>query len=129
MSIYPIVSEQDLINLRKLAEQRKTQRSPKIKIKFLKRTLDIKLAENLSPVTKKLDEVKGTTQKIGDINKESQPGTLQLAIENTPNHQPVENNEGVIYVLELENTLKNMRDNTGFFRTHEHPERGWMLNN
>ena len=22
-----------------------------------------------------------------------------------------------------------MRDNTGFFETHEHPERGWMLNN
>ena len=37
----------------------------------------------------------------------------QLAIENTSTHQPKENNEGVIYDVELENTL---RDNNGFLK-------------
>ena len=54
--------------------------------------------------------------------------TPQLAIENTPTHQTIENGEGVIYDVELENTIINMRDNTGFLETHEDPERGWMLN-
>ena len=58
MSIYSNVTEQDLINLRKLAEQQKSQRAEKIKNRKLKQTHDIKLAENLSPVTEKLDEVK-----------------------------------------------------------------------
>ena len=90
----------------------------------MKQTHDIKLAESLSPITKKLDEVKETTQKLGD-NKESQ--TPQLAIENTPTHQPIENNEGVIYDTELENTLKNMSDNNGFFKTYYDRERGWRM--
>ena len=34
MSIYSNVTEQDLINLRKLAEKQKEQRAPKIKKKF-----------------------------------------------------------------------------------------------
>ena len=52
MSIYSNVTEQDLINLRKLSEQQKEQRSPKIKKKrILKQTHDIKLAESLSPIT------------------------------------------------------------------------------
>ena len=67
----------------------------KIKNRILKHTHDIKLAESLSPITKKLDEVKESTQKIRDVIKESQPETSQLAIENTPTHQPIENNEGV----------------------------------
>ena len=58
MSIYSNVSEQDLINLRNLLEQQKNQRAEKIKNKFLKQTHDIKLAESLSPITEKLDEVK-----------------------------------------------------------------------
>ena len=74
----------------------------------------MKLAESLSPITKTLDEVQETTQKL-DVIEEPQPETPQLAIENTPTHQPIENNEGVIYDVELENTLKNMTTNTGFF--------------
>ena len=35
----------------------------------------------------------------------------------------------MIYDVELENTLKIMRDNTGLFKTHEHRERGWMEKN
>ena len=67
MSIYSNVSEQDLINLRKLAEQQKEQRAPKIKNRILKQTLDIKLAESLSPITKKLDTINESTKQIGDL--------------------------------------------------------------
>ena len=119
MSIYPNVTKQDMINLRKLAEQQKNQRVLKIKNRFLKQTHDKKLAESLSPITKKLDEVKETTQKIGDLIKESQPATPQLAIENTPNQQPIENIEVVIYDVELENKLNNMKNNIGFFNREE----------
>ena len=68
MSIYSNVSEQDLINLRKLAAQQKEQRSLQTKNRILKQTHDIKLAESLSPITKKLDE---TSKKLGDVIKES----------------------------------------------------------
>ena len=49
MSIYSNVFEQDLVNLRKLAEQQKNQRARKIKNRISKQTHDIKLAEALSP--------------------------------------------------------------------------------
>ena len=111
MSIYSNVGEQDLVNLRKLAEQQKEQPALKIKNRILKQTHDIKLAESLSPISKRIDEVKESTEKQGDVIKESQPKTPQLAIENTPQPaientpQPAsENNEGVIYDVELENT-------------------------
>ena len=58
MSIYSNVTEQELDNLRKLAEQQKEQRALKIKNRNLKQTHDFKLAESLSPITKKLDEIK-----------------------------------------------------------------------
>ena len=54
MSIYSNVTEEDLINLRKLAQQQKEQRAPKIKNKILKQTHDEKLAASLSPITNKL---------------------------------------------------------------------------
>ena len=53
MSIFSNVTEEDLINLRKLAEQQIEQRALKIKNRILKQTHDIKLAESLSPLTKK----------------------------------------------------------------------------
>ena len=56
MSIYPVVTEQDLINLRKLAEQQKDQRALKNQNRILKQTQDINLAENLSTTIKKTDE-------------------------------------------------------------------------
>ena len=52
MSIYSNVTEQDLTLLRKLAKQQK-KRAFKIKNRSLKRIYDIKLAESLSPPTKK----------------------------------------------------------------------------
>ena len=144
MSILSNVTEQDLINLRKLAQQQKNQRAEKIKNRILKQTHDVKLAESLSPITIKLDE---TSTKLGDVIKEStqnlgnfikENNTSQTAIENTPQlaieiipttHQPIENNEGVIYDVELENTLNKMKDNTGFYKSSYDPQRGWMLNN
>ena len=68
MSIYSNVTEQDLINLQKLAEQQKQQQALNIKNKILKQTHDIKLAESLSPITNKLDE---TSKKLGDVIKKS----------------------------------------------------------
>ena len=133
MSIYSNVTEQDLINLRKLAEQQKEQPALKIKNRILKQTHDKKLAESLSPITDKLDEVKKSTQELGDVIKENntpQPAienTPQPAIENTP--QPIEDNEGSVYAVEIENTLNKMTDNTGFFKTHHDRQRGWMINN
>ena len=79
MSIYSNVTEQDLINLRKLAQQQKEQGALIIKKRFLKQTHDIKLAESLSPITEKLDEVKKSTQEIGDVIKNSKPDTPHLA--------------------------------------------------
>ena len=51
MSIYSNVTEQDLINLLKIAEQQINQRALKIKNRILKQTHDIKIAESLSPIT------------------------------------------------------------------------------
>ena len=135
MSTYSNVTEQDLDNLRKLVEQQKEQRAIKIKKRILKQTHDKKLAESLSLITTRLDLVKNNKgEKIGDISKKSQQVTPQLAIENTQTqpetpqlpieinptaHQPVENNEGVIYDVELENTLNNRENNAGFFKIEE----------
>ena len=110
MSIYSEVTEEDLNNLRRLAEQQKNQRAEKIENRVLKQTHDIKLAESLSPITEKIDEVKKCTQDLEDGNKESQQETPQLVLENTPIiHQPIENNEVVTYDVELENTLNKMK--------------------
>ena len=54
MSIFSNVSEQYLINLRKLAQQQKEQRALKTKYRISKQTHDVKLAESLSPITKKI---------------------------------------------------------------------------
>ena len=136
MTIYSNVTEKDLENLRKLAEQQKEQRALKIKNRILKQTHDVKLAESLSPITTKLDEtseklgdvIKESTQKLGNVIKDN--NTPHLAIENTPTtQQPIENNEGNIYDVELENNLNKMKDNTGFFKTQHKPLSGWILNN
>ena len=131
-----------MINLRKLAEQQKNQRALKIKKRILKENHNIKLAESLSPITKKLYEntknlgevIKESTQNLGNVIKENK--TPQLAIENTPQPaientpQPVpENNEKVIYDVDLENTLNKMKDKTGFFKSSHDPQHGWMINN
>ena len=45
MSIYSNITEQDLINLRKLAEQQKNQRALKMKNRILKQTHDKKISK------------------------------------------------------------------------------------
>ena len=137
MSIYSNVTEQDLINLRKLADQQKEQRALKIKNRILNQTHDVKLAECLSAITTKIDEtskelgnvIKKSTQNLGNVIKDN--NTPQLAIENTPTtHQSIENNEGAIYDVELENTLQNMENNdTGFFKTPHDSQQGRVINN
>ena len=99
MSVYSNVTEQDLINLRKLANQQKERRALKIKNRILKQTHDEKLTKFLSPITEpfterldkvnksvknidsikesfspineKSDTINESTQKVGDIIKES----------------------------------------------------------
>ena len=102
MSIYSNVTEQDLINLRKLAEQQKNERALKIKNIILKQTHDVKLAESLSPITKKLEDVNKSTKKLSDISKglnsenennqeivpveiESEDGNIQTNLRALPN--------------------------------------------
>ena len=95
MSIYSNVTEQDLDNLRKLAQQQKNERARKIQNKIIKQTHDIKLADSLSPITKKLDE---TTKNLEKVIAEN--NTLQLAIEN-PNsvfQTPAEENI-IVYII------------------------------
>ena len=67
---------------------------------------------------------------MGRVIGKSQPenNTSQPFIENTSPPHPIENNEGVIYDTEVENTLKKMKINTGLFKTNEDRERGWNWN-
>ena len=98
MSIYSNVTEKDLEKLRKLTEQQKNERALKIKKRILKQTHDVKLAESLTPITKKLDDLKksnkesltpisrildtinDSTQKVGklieELNSEINPSIL-----------------------------------------------------
>ena len=96
MSIYSNVTEQDLINLRKLAQQQKEQRALKIKNRILKETHDIKLAESLSPITEKLDKINKSTKKIRNVIKET----------NSSN----ENNQEIVPV-EVESEDENIKTN------------------
>ena len=96
MSIYSNVTEQDLINLRKLAQQQKEQRALKIKNRILKQTHDIKLAESLNPITKKLDTINKSTKEIGEDMKTS----------NSEN----ENNQDIVPV-EIESEDENIETN------------------
>ena len=109
-----------MVNLRKLAEQQKNQRALKFENRILKQTLDIKSAESLSPITKKLTEVKESTQKVGDIVRKS--NTPRQAIENTHNALPIENEQilpGVTNDTSLEKTVSNLKEQKRFFNIEE----------
>ena len=71
MNLYSIVTEKDLINLHKLADQQKNRRAVKIENRILKQTPDIKLEEILSPITKKLDINIEATKNLGETVKKS----------------------------------------------------------
>ena len=68
MSIYSNLTEQDLINLRKLGEQQKNLRALKSKNRVLKPFHDIK---SLSPITKKLHTINESIKKIGEVINKS----------------------------------------------------------
>ena len=110
MSIYLIVTEQGLSLLQKLAEQQKNQRAPEIKNRILKQTHDINLVENLSPITKKLDEVNESTNKIGELVKKSD---VEDEITQIP---PIENITGT---QSLRDTLIFLRRGNFFFKLEE----------
>ena len=115
MSIYSNVTEKDLENLRKLAEQQKEQRALKIKNRILKQTHDVKLAESLSPITKKLDTINESTQKIGELVRKSnvEDGNTQTpAIENTNISRS------------LLDTLTDMKGNKNFLKLVEDDDDG-----
>ena len=93
MSIFSNVTEEDLINLRKLAEQQKNQRALKNNKGISKQTHDVKLAECLSPITKNLSDVSESTQKIGELMIES--------ISENENNKQIVNDEIKIFTLSI----------------------------
>ena len=115
MSIYSNVTEQDMINLRKLAQQQKEQRAIKIKNRILKQTHDVKLAKSLSPITKKLDE---TTKKLGEVIKESQPSQhIQSILQNSESQTPAV--ENITVSDSLRDTLSFMKQSNNFFKLEQ----------
>ena len=102
------VTEQDMINLRKLAEQHNSQRALKIKHRILKQTDDKKLAESLSPITEKIDVINESTKKLGEIVEK---GNQQSpAIENITGTQS------------LRDILAIMKQGKNFFNLEERPD-------
>ena len=112
MSIYSNISEKDLINLRKLAEQQKNERALKIKNSILKKTHDEKLAESLSPITKKLDTINESTKKIGDVIKESNSWVDLKSIPNNPLYSK-EMQEMIGSLMSSRNSLKIVQEKPG----------------
>ena len=114
MSIYSNVTEQDLDNLRKLAEQQKNQRAPKIKNRILERTHDIKLAESLSPITKRLDEVNKSAKKLDSIKESITPINEKLGTINESTQKVgdiiKESNAEVTPSILLKNTFKSLKE-------------------
>ena len=100
MSICSNVTEQDLNILRKLADQQKNQRAHEIKNRFSKQTQDIKLAESLSSTTRQIDEVKETTQNLGELVLKSD----------------VENGNTQTLALEKITATQSLRDTLSFLK-------------
>ena len=112
MSIYSNVTEDDLDNLRKLAEQQKNERALKIKNTILKQTHDVKLAENLSPITKKLDTINESTKEIGEVIKET---NSKVDIKALPNSSKFSNamRQMIGSLMNSRNSLKITQDESG----------------
>ena len=110
MSIYGNVTEKGLINLRKLAEQQKNERAQKIKNKILKQTHDDKLAESLSPITKKVDTINESTKQLGEIVKKSK-------VEDGNTQTPAK--ENITGTQSLRDTLTHMKGSKNFFKLVE----------
>ena len=102
MSIYSNVTEQDLIILRKLADQQKEQKALKLKNRILKQTHHIKLAKSLRPINKKLEE---STEKITKVI--NQPNSqIENIQEVVPGENDSEEENNQIYLRALPNSNK-----------------------
>ena len=112
MTIYSNVTEQDLENLRKLAEQQKTEKALEIKNRILKQTHDVKLAESLTPITKKLDTIKESTKEIGEVIKET---NSKVDIKALPNSSKFSNSmrQKIGSLMNSRNSLKITQDESG----------------
>ena len=107
MSIYSNVSEQDLINLRKLAEQEKAKRALKVKNRIFKQNHDNKLAESLSPITKKLEEsTKKITEVINPPNSENENNQEIVPVKFESEDSEDENIDKKIGIKALPNSFK-----------------------
>ena len=83
----------------------------------MKQTHNIKLAEKLSPISKKLEKINKTTKDSSEREKKSisEDQTPQLVLENTGNNiEP-----GLMHDISLEKTLSNMKKQKGFFQKEE----------
>ena len=93
MSIYPKVTEEDLNNLSRLAEQQRNQRVPIIRKKKLKQTHEKNVAKNFDPITKKLENViksPGKKQELfektnSENEKQKDIGHIEIASDNSEN--------------------------------------------
>ena len=112
MSIYSNVTEEDLINLRKLSKQQKQERALKIKNRILKQTHDIKLAENLSPITKKLDTIYDSTKEISEVFKKT---NSKVDIKALPNSSKFSNSmrQMIGSLMNSRHSLKITQDESG----------------
>ena len=116
------MTEKDLDNLRKLAEQQKNQRALKIKNRILKQTHDKELAERLSPITTRLDLVENNKgEEIGDIIKksESESPTIENIRTNSESQTPAIENTS----QSLRDTLAYMKKSKNFFKLEQEGKR------
>ena len=112
MSIYSNVTEKDSDNLRKLAIQQKNERALKIKNRILKQTHDVKLAETLSPITKKLDTINQSAKEIGEVIKET---NSKVDIKALPNSSKFSNamRQMIGSLMNSRNSLKITQEECG----------------
>ena len=68
MSVYPNVTNEEIISLEKSAEQQKNEKARKIKCRIIKQTYDAKLAETFEPITEKLDRLVEATKELDPKN-------------------------------------------------------------
>ena len=100
-----------MINLCELAEQQKNQRAEIIKKRILRQTHDIKLAESLSPITKKLDEV---NKSFSESNKQ-----LVKKSEVEDGNTRTKHTENTNISRSLLDTLGFMKTSKNFFKLME----------
>ena len=75
----------------------------------MKQTRDVKLAESLSPITKKLDENNESTREVGEITKKSQSSqNIKTILQNSPSQTPP---------IENTNISRSLLDTIAFMKT------------